>query len=306
MKMKEMLGKRKLLVLGGVLLAGVIAVVGTKSAVFTVNADDGKERRNIVAVTREDGSGTRSAFGELTGLVEVDAYGTKTDRTSDQIAVTGSTEEMLRQIELTEDGIGYVSMGASDMESADVKIVNVNGMEPTKENIKNGNYELTRPLQLIYNGKLTDLEYDFLTYLKSAGQGIVADTDYIAARDTGIHLKKNVTGKIAVSGSSSMAPIMQVLAAAYMTENPGAEVQVTTSDSNKGMLDVMEGKSNFGMVSRDLYSYEKAVFQSETIAKDAIVVIVNKKNGLEDITTDQIQGIYTSNIENWEYLEVYE
>ncbi|SHJ82379.1 phosphate transport system substrate-binding protein [Hespellia stercorisuis DSM 15480] len=304
--MKEMLGKRKLLVLGGVLLAGVIAVVGTKSAVFTVNADDGKERRNIVAVTREDGSGTRSAFGELTGLVEVDAYGTKTDRTSDQIAVTGSTEEMLRQIELTEDGIGYVSMGASDMESADVKIVNVNGMEPTKENIKNGNYELTRPLQLIYNGKLTDLEYDFLTYLKSAGQGIVADTDYIAARDTGIHLKKNVTGKIAVSGSSSMAPIMQVLAAAYMTENPGAEVQVTTSDSNKGMLDVMEGKSNFGMVSRDLYSYEKAVFQSETIAKDAIVVIVNKKNGLEDITTDQIQGIYTSNIENWEYLEVYE
>lgn len=304
--MKEMLGKRKLLVLGGVLLAGVIAVVGTKSAVFTVNADDGKERRNIVAVTREDGSGTRSAFGELTGLVEVDAYGTKTDRTSDQIAVTGSTEEMLRQIELTEDGIGYVSMGASDMESADVKIVNVNGMEPTKENIKNGNYELTRPLQLIYNGKLTDLEYDFLTYLKSAGQGIVADTDYIAARDTGIHLKKNVTGKIAVSGSSSMAPIMQVLAAAYMTENPGAEVQVTTSDSNKGMLDVMEGKSNFGMVSRDLYSYEKAVFQSETIAKDAIVVIVNKKNGLENITTDQIQGIYTGNIENWEYLEVYE
>ncbi|MDD2978528.1 MAG: substrate-binding domain-containing protein [Hespellia sp.] len=287
------------------LAAGVIiCICGTILFIREDHMVYASEVEKIIPITREAGSGTRAAFANLVGLEGTNFLGMAENEIGKDVAVVGSSEEMVHQVELTPDGIGYVSMGALDLEEADVKTLKVDGTAAKKDTILNGCYKLTRPLELIYNADLSDLENDFLSYLKSAGQGVVASTQYVPVRNEGIHLKKEVTGEITVSGSTSMAPLMQKLAQAYMQENPKVTVTVTSSDSEKGMLDVTQGISNFGMVSREIYGYEKELFESETIAKDAIAIIVNNKNSIEDISLKQLQDIYEEKTESWGFLGI--
>lgn len=258
-----------------------------KKGIVYANTD-----KQIIAITREKGSGTRSAFIDLTGLESRTIWGKLVDTTAEEIAVAGSTQEMIRQIELLENGIGYVSMGALDIEKEQIKVLRINDKEATNENITLGTYNLVRPLNLVYSGELSELEKDFLSYLKSKGQGIITKTYYIPVRNEGIYLKKDVKGTIIVNGSSSMGPLMTKLAKAYMNENPDIIVQIKMTDSEDGVHSVLQGESSFGMVSRNLHGYEAKLLTKETIARDGIAVIVNSKSKIENITINQLRKIY--------------
>jgi len=99
------------------------------------------ENKNISVVTREDGSGTKSAFMEIIGLKG------KTD-VSGVIVATG-TAAVLQEVKCNPLAIGYDSLGYITDE---VKVLKVDGVEPTLENIKNGSYKISRPLNVVYQG----------------------------------------------------------------------------------------------------------------------------------------------------------
>ena len=82
----------------------------------------------IAVISREDGSGTRSAFIELTGVEEKDADGNKTDKTTKEAAICKSTDVVLTQVAGDENSIGYISLGSLN---DSVKAVKVDGVEPT-------------------------------------------------------------------------------------------------------------------------------------------------------------------------------
>lgn len=97
----------------------------------------------IVVVGREAGSGTRSAFEEILGLEDACAYSSELD----------STGAVMARVASTPGAIGYVSLDVLD---DTVKALNLEGTEPTAENIKAGSYFLSRPFVMATNGEISE------------------------------------------------------------------------------------------------------------------------------------------------------
>ena len=103
----------------------------------------GGEGAPIVVVGREAGSGTRGAFEELLEIEDACAYASELDSTGAVIAKVASTP----------GAIGYVSLDAID---DTVVAVSLEGVEATAENIKAGNYFLSRPFVMATKGEISE------------------------------------------------------------------------------------------------------------------------------------------------------
>ena len=108
---------------------------GTGTTSGETTEDSGSGSQPITVVSREDGSGTRGAFIELTGVQEKDADGNKIDHTISTAEITNSTSVMMTTIAGNEAAIGYISLGSLDNT---VKAVKIDGTEASAENVKNG------------------------------------------------------------------------------------------------------------------------------------------------------------------------
>lgn len=253
----------------------------------------------ITVVSREEGSGTRGAFIELTGVEEKNADGVKVDNTTEEAVVTNSTNVMMTTVAGDESAIGYISLGSLN---DTVKALQIDGVDATVENIKNGAYTLARPFNIATKEGLSEVAQDFVNYIMSAeGQQVIADNKYIPLDDAPAYEGKQVSGKIVVAGSSSVTPVMQKLAEAYQVVNPNAEIEVQQSDSTTGMQSAIDGICDIGMASRDLKDSEKeAGLNGQTIAMDGIAVIVNQNNDLTTLTLAQVKSIFTGEATEWE------
>ena len=253
----------------------------------------------IAVVSREDGSGTRGAFIELTGVEQKDENGEKTDLTTVEAIITNSTEVMMTTVAGDENAIGYASMGSMN---DTVKAVQVNGVDPTAENVKNGTYELARPFNIATLGDVSDVAQDFINFIMSAdGQAVIEGKGYIKIDENAAPFESNgATGKIVVAGSSSVTPVMEKLQEAYLAINSGAEIELQESDSTTGMTQTIDGTCDIGMASRDLKDSEvEAGLQSTSIALDGIAVIVNNANDISDLSTDEIAAIFKGERLEW-------
>ena len=248
----------------------------------------------INVVSREDGSGTRGAFVELMGVVDEE----ENDITVDTAEITNSTSVMLQTVAQNEKAIGYVSLGSL---STDVKAVQVDGVDATADNVKAGTYKVSRPFNICYKeDKLTDLDKDFIKFIMSEeGQQIVGEEGYISLEPEGAYEGKDNSGKITLAGSTSVAPLMNVLADAYKAKNPDVTIEIQESGSSAGIQSAIEGATEIGMSSRDLKDEEAAELTSKQIAMDGIAVIVNNNNSISNLTSEQIQKIYTGEITDW-------
>lgn len=253
----------------------------------------------ITVVSREEGSGTRGAFIELTGVEEKNADGVKVDNTTVEAVVTNSTNVMMTTVAGDESAIGYISLGSLN---DTVKALQIDGVDATVENIKNDTYTLARPFNIATKEGLSEVAQDFVNYILSAeGQQVIADNKYIPLDDAPAYEGKQVSGKIVVAGSSSVTPVMQKLAEAYQVVNPNAEIEVQQSDSTTGMQSAIDGICDIGMASRDLKDSEKeAGLNGQTIAMDGIAVIVNQNNDLTTLTLAQVKSIFTGEATEWE------
>lgn len=250
----------------------------------------------ISVVSREDGSGTRGAFIELTGVEEKDADGNKVDNTTLDASITNSTEVMMTTVSGNDYAIGYASLGSLN---DTVKAVKVGGVEATADNINAGTYTLARPFNIVTGDSVSEVAQDFINYIMSEdGQKIISDNGYIEVENTGSFTSSKVKGSIVVAGSSSVTPVMEKLKEAYAKVNSNASIEIQESDSTTGVNSAIEGTCDIGMASRDLKDEEKGV-KATAIAKDGIAVIVNNNNTIDDLTVDQIKDIFTGAVTTW-------
>jgi phosphate transport system substrate-binding protein len=258
----------------------------------------GSRSKEITVISREDGSGTRAAFIELFGLEEKDAEGNKIDRTIETAEVNDSTGIILTSVASNENAIGYISLGALN---DSVKAVKIDGAAASVENILSGAYTIARPFNIATKGELTEVTQDFINFiLSSDGQNVVESSGYIPLEASGAYAGTKPEGKVVVAGSSSVTPVMEKLKEAYIAVNPNAAIEIQQSDSTTGMNSTIEGICDIGMASRELKSSElEAGLNSAKIAIDGIVVIVNPKNSVQNLSKDQVKGIYTGAITHW-------
>ncbi len=255
----------------------------------------------ITVISREDGSGTRGAFIELTGVEGKNEAGEKVDNTTDEAQIVNKTDVVLTSVAGNENAIGYVSLGALN---DTVKAVQVDGAEATAENVKSGTYTLSRPFNIATKGEATGVAKDFINYiLSSEGQQIVTGNGYIAVNDSAQAFTSDGSeGQIAIGGSSSVFPVMEKLVDAYNKLNAKASIDLQSSDSTSGMTGTIDGTFAIGMASRELKDEEAAELTSTVIAKDGIAVIVNPANTKDELTTEQIKGIYVGDVTYWDEL----
>lgn len=257
----------------------------------------GSQNEKITVVSREDGSGTRSAFSELMGVVKDDK-----DNTTDTAEVTNSTSVMLTTVAGNKAAIGYVSLGSLN---DTVKAVKVDGVEATAENVKAGKYAVSRPFNIVTGKDLTPLAQDFISYILSTdGQAVVDEKGYISITQGEAYKASGQTGTLTIAGSTSVAPLMEVLADKYMALNSGVKIEIQQSGSSAGITSAIEGVCQIGMASRELKDSETAKGVTATkIAMDGIAVIVNKDNTCSELTSDQIRKIYTGETTQWSDLK---
>lgn len=303
--------KKKLvsIVMCALLTVGAFSIAGCSSNTGSTAGSDSEGGETAAAsapsgsisvYSREDGSGTRSAFVELFGIEQEDASGEKVDMTTTSAVITNSTSVMMTSVAGDESGIGYISLGSLN---DSVKALKVDGAEATGENVKSGDYKIARPFNIATKDGLSAQAEDFIKFiLSSDGQAIVEEEGYIAVEDgAAAYEPADVSGKITIAGSSSVTPVMEKLAEAYQAINSNVTIEVNQSDSTTGMNMAAEGTCDIGMASRAVKDSEIAAGLTATvIAQDGIAVIVSPDFPLDDITSEQVMKIYTGEVTDWE------
>lgn len=278
--------------------ASLVACGGNKKEETTANAGGEKteELSSINVITREQGSGTRSAFTELTGVLVKDGD-KEVDNTYAEAAVQSSTDAVLTTVQNDASSIGYISLGSLN---DDVKALKVEGVEATPENIKSNTYKLARPFNVAYKKDVDEKAMDLIKFIMSdEGQKICEEEGYVGDAKGETYEAINNDAKLTIAGSTSVTPLMEKLVEAYKAKNPDVVIDIQSNGSSAGMTAAMEGTAQLGMASRELKDEEKEDLDFTVIARDGIAVIVNKENKVEDVTMDDLQKIFTGELTDW-------
>jgi phosphate transport system substrate-binding protein len=99
-------------------------------------------------------------------------------------------------------------------------------------------------------------------------------------------------GSIQIVGSTSVQPLAEELAQAFMAKNKGVKIFVQGGGSGAGIKAAMTGTADIGNSSRELKPEETGIVET-VIAKDGIAIVVNKANPVTNLTVEQLQKIYT-------------
>ncbi len=131
----------------------------------------GGEDREILPVLREITSGTRGAFDDV-------ALDGQEPTSNADVQITAS--EVEAKVASTENAIGYIGFG--HIVENEIKVITINGVEPSPETAKDGSYPLLRPLLLLTGPLSRDIANVFIEFSLSAeGQQIVADDGWVPA-----------------------------------------------------------------------------------------------------------------------------
>ncbi|MGD9506268.1 MAG: PstS family phosphate ABC transporter substrate-binding protein, partial [Syntrophobacteraceae bacterium] len=128
----------------------------------------------------------------------------------------------------------------------------------------------------------------------------------IAAMVFGNGLVYAESTSIRMDGSTTVLPIAQKVAEAYMKEHPDVTITVSGGGSGNGIKAIIDGTTDIADSSRFIKDQEVADAVAKgtypvpfAIAYDCIVPIVHPSNTVKDLTVDQLKGIYTGAITNW-------
>lgn len=292
----------------------LLAVAGLAfSAVTPVLAQEG----SIGVVSREDGSGTRGAFVEIVGVVDED----DNDMTTLDAVIQNSTNGVMQTVAGDSQAIGYISLGSVN---DSIKVVPIDGVEASAENVTNGTYPIARPFNVAWSneGDLSEVAADFLTFIHSAdGQAIVEEEGYVQvtpkadeeetteetteeSSEEAVELPAyevaGLEGTVEVVGSTSVTPVMEKLAEAYSALNEGVTINITSNGSSAGMEAAMNGTADLGMASRELDEEEQAALNFDAIAIDGIAVIAHPENPISGLTLENVKQIFLGEVTEWE------
>ena len=115
--------------------------------------------------------------------------------------------------------------------------------------------------------------------------------------------EESLTGTISLAGSTSMEKLCEAMSESFMADNQGITVTVEYVGSGAGIESLSKGSVDIGNSSRNLKPEELSNGCVENVvALDGIAVIVDKNNGVTDISSDDLKKLYTGEIKNWKEL----
>ncbi|MGL4485254.1 MAG: phosphate ABC transporter substrate-binding protein [Anaerovoracaceae bacterium] len=133
--------------------------------------------KKITVVSREEGSGTRGAFTELTGVLEKDDAGNELDGTRADALVQASTGAVVETVATTPDSIGYASMEAVNDTVASIKVEGVSASEAT---VLDGSYKISRPFIYGVGAEVSTAAQAFIDWVMGAdGQAAIKEQGYV-------------------------------------------------------------------------------------------------------------------------------
>lgn len=257
----------------------------------------GCKSTKINVIARDAASGTRTTFDSFIGV----------DGVRKDASYLNSNGMILSCVNRDRRAIGYVankSFQDSRSSFPNIKVVSIDGQNPETKD-----YALGHDLTLIYraenlqkNGTLNN----FLEFLKSTEvNSILIKQGYVAIESTPIEFtvpEEVLTSSLIIGGSTTVEPLMQILVERYkkiLGTKLTAKIEIQGGGSSKGITDVKSGQFHLGMISRDLKENEKEGLTPRVLAKENIVVIVNTKNSVSNLTREQLQWIYEGKIKDW-------
>jgi phosphate transport system substrate-binding protein len=109
-----------------------------------------------------------------------------------------------------------------------------------------------------------------------------------------------------IKGSDTMLPLSQKEAESYMKTNNTFKVTVTGGGSGVGIAALIDGTTDLAQSSRKIKMDEKiklqeagVTYKEVVVAFDALAVVINPSNGINQLTREQLEGIFTGKIKNW-------
>ena len=282
----------------------IFVMIALVIALTAVLAACGGEK-DIAVIARTSGSGTRDAFESI--VKSEDGKALKDAGLMKGALEQDKTSTVISLVSSTETGIGYVSLGSVD---DSVKVLKVEGVEATAENVLSGDYKMQRPFVIMTSKamgeNLTAATKDFLAFLRSTqAQDVVEEEGYVRQDEGATEYTapaSAVSGTVSISGSTSVDPLMDKLIGKYKeiggASVAGVEISKNCQGTSHGISAVKADKTGnvIGLGSSAVKEADEAEIAHFEIALDAIAVIVNPENTLEDITIAQLFDIYTGKI----------
>ena len=282
----------------------IFVMIALVIALTAVLAACGGEK-DIAVIARTSGSGTRDAFESI--VKSEDGTALKDAELMKGAIEQDKTSTVISLVSSTETGIGYVSLGSVD---DSVKVLKVEGVEATAENVLSGDYKMQRPFVIMTSKamgeNLTAATKDFLAFLRSTqAQDVVEEEGYVRQDEGATEYTapaSAVSGTVSISGSTSVDPLMDKLIGKYKeiggASVAGVEISKNCQGTSHGISAVKADKTGnvIGLGSSAVKEADEAEIAHFEIALDAIAVIVNPENTLEDITIAQLFDIYTGKI----------
>ncbi|MEH6452798.1 MAG: phosphate ABC transporter substrate-binding protein [Psychromonas sp.] len=140
----------------------------------------GGDDKKIVVVTREASSGTREAFERIVGLKK-SVNGIQVTNISPSALVGNGNGMVKTLVSNNQNAISFISLGSVD--DSTLKVLKINGVVSSDENIVSGEYQIARPFIFVFNKNVPKEAHDFMQYvLSDEGQQIVEEQGYIRVK----------------------------------------------------------------------------------------------------------------------------
>ncbi|NLJ98422.1 MAG: phosphate ABC transporter substrate-binding protein [Tissierellia bacterium] len=135
--------------------------------------DESLEHKEIVVVIRDLGGGAHGVFqNSIMGDTQV----------REDAIQSPSMGALVTKIIENKDAIGYASFGMVNQNEGKLIPLKVDGVEPTKENIVDGSYKISRPLIVVKKGDLTPEQQAFMDVVTSEkGAEIIEEMGFVPA-----------------------------------------------------------------------------------------------------------------------------
>ena len=237
--------------------------------------------------------------------------------------------ELAAGIESSATAIGFFG-SAYVQNTADLRALSVNGIEPTAETVESGDYPLSRPL-FIYTTveTLEDKPHvtDFINYYLTTVNDLIQEVGYFPitaetlAEVTQTFLKATEqegatlppvdptqlpADPIAISGSSTVYPLSRQIAIKFRQAGFAGGLDLQQTGTTAGFRAFCAGEIDIADASRPMTRAEMEACRSAhrepvefRVGNDALAIAVNADNDfLQNITEDELRQIFTG-AENW-------
>lgn len=274
------------------------------------------------------------SFGYVVVINKVDPQRLALDVVEEQILNTANTVSSEDDFELANgiandpNGIGFFGIAYYQQNSETLKLLAVDGVAPNAESAASGAYPFTRPLYLytadsvLQNNQAANIflnyllnnvnnEIDTVGYFPATSAAYAAAQQGWLSANPGLGLQSGqwvsidpdgMAGSIRVVGSSTVFPLTQHMLEQYQEAGFVGSFGNESVGSSAGLAAFCSGQADFAASSRPIQSGEIETCRNNgrfplefQIGTDALAIVVNNQNSaLNEVSTEQLQQIFTT------------